>query len=174
MSAPAPLQGPEPLNSTHDLSAFDCGKAPLNTFLLRSALVNQLNATARTYVVHRENRVVGYYSLSAAAVEPTSAPSRVGKGLPRLPIPLTLLARLAVDRAEQGKGLGPALLKDACKKFLAAQEIVASRALLVHAKDEEAAKFYTHYGFEPSHIDKHHLYLLTKDIKKTLGLGPAQ
>jgi GNAT superfamily N-acetyltransferase len=170
VSAPAPLQGPEPLSSTHDLSAFDCGKAPLNTFLLRFAMVNQFSATARTYVVHRENKVVGYYSLAAAAVEQTGAPPRVAKGLPRLPIPLTLLARLAVDRVEQGKGLGPALLKDAFKKFLAAQEIVASRALLVHAKDDEAAGSYAHFGFESSHIDKYHLYLLTKDIKKTLGL----
>jgi GNAT superfamily N-acetyltransferase len=171
VSALVPPTGPEPLSSTHDLATFDCGKAPLNTFLLRFALLNQFNATARTYVVHRENRVVGYYSLAAAAVELVSAPPRVGKGLPRLPIPLTLLARLAVDLTEQGNGLGPALLKDAFKKFLAAQEIVASRALLVHAKDDEAAKFYLHCGFEPSHIDKHHLYLLTKNIKKTLGLA---
>ena len=170
MNAPAPLQGPEPLSGTHELSAFDCGRAPLNTYLLRFALVNQLSATARTYVVHRGNRVVGYYSLAPAAVESASAPPRVAKGLPRHPIPLSLLARLAVDRAEQGRGLGPALLKYAFEKFLSAQEIVASRALLVHAKDAEAAKFYAHHGFEASHIDKHHLYMSTKDIKKTLAL----
>jgi len=170
VSSPAPLQGPELLTSTHDLAAFACGKAPLNTFLQRFALVNQLSATARTYVVHRDNRVVGYYSLAAAAVDPASAPARIARGLARFPIPLTLLARLAVDRAEQGRGLGPALLKDAFKKFLAAQEIVASRALLVHAKDDEAAKFYARFGFEASHIDRHHLYMLTKDIKRTLAL----
>jgi GNAT superfamily N-acetyltransferase len=113
---------------------------------------------------------VGFYSLAAAAVEAASAPSRVGKGLAKHPIPLTLLARLAVDKAEQGSGLGSALLKDAFKKFLLAQEIVASRALLVHAKDEEAARFYRRYGFEASYIDKYHLYMLTKDIKKTLKL----
>lgn len=166
----APLQGPELLTSTHDLSAFDCGKPPLNTFLQRFALVNQLSATARTYVVHRDNQVVGYYSLAAAAMEPAVTTSRVSKGLARHPIPLTLLARLAVDRTEKGRGLGPALLKDAFKKFLTAQEIVASRALLVHAKDDEAAKFYARYGFEASPIDKYHLYVLTKDIKKTLAL----
>ena len=166
----APLQGPELLTSTHVHTAFDCGKAPLNTFLQRFALINQLSATARTYVVHRDNQIVGYYSLAAAAAEPAATTSRVIKGLARYPIPLTLLARLAVDRTEQGRGLGPAMLKDAFKKFLAAQEIVASRALLVHAKDDEAAKFYAHYGFEASPIDKYHLYLLTKDIKKTLAV----
>lgn len=166
----APLQGPELLTSTHDLSAFDCGKTPLNTFLARFALINQLSGTARTFVVHRENRVAGYYSLAAAAAEPAATTRRVSKGQPQYPIPLTLLARLAVDGSEQGRGLGPALLKDAFKKFLAAQEIVASRALLVHAKDDEAVKFYARFGFEASHIDSHHLYMLTKDIKRTLAL----
>ena len=170
MTGPAPLQGPELPTSTHDLASYDCGKPLLNTFLRRFALVNQLSAAARTYVVHRAGKVVGYYSLAAAAVDPAAAPSRISKGLGQYPILLTLLARLAVEHAEQGKGLGPALLKDVLRRFLLAQEIVASRALLVHAKDDEAAKFYAHYGFEPSAIDRHHLYLLTKDIKKTLGL----
>ncbi len=169
MSDPAPLQGPELLAGHHDTGAFDCGKAPLNTFLKRFALVNQLSGAARTYVVHRESRVIGYYSLAAAAVEPAATTVRVSKGLAKYPIPLTLLARLAVDQREQGRGLGPALLKDAFKNFLLAQEIVASRALLVHAKDDDAVRFYTRYGFEPSNVDRHHLYLLTKDIRKTLG-----
>ncbi len=168
MNSTAPLQGPDLLTSLHELSAFDCGKPALNTYLLRFALVNQLSGTARTYVVHRDNNVAGYYSLAAAAVEPATAPARVGKGLARHPIPLTLLARLAIDQSEQGGGLGAALLKDAFKKFLLAQEIVASRALLVHAKDDAAAKFYLRFGFEASRLDKRHLYVLTKDIKKTL------
>jgi GNAT superfamily N-acetyltransferase len=164
----APLRGPEPLTSQHDTTAFDCGKAALNTFLKRFALVNQLGATARTYVAHRDDKVVGYYSLAAAAVELAATTQRVSKGLAQHPVPLTLLARLAVDRQEQGSGLGSALLKDAFKKFLLAQEIVASRALLVHAKDDEAILFYERYGFEPSDIDRHHLYLLTKDIRRAL------
>jgi predicted N-acetyltransferase YhbS len=93
----------------------------------------------------------------------------VGKGLARHPIPLALLARLAVDQSEQGNGLGSALLKDAFKKLLIAQEIVASRAILVHAKDDEAAKSYARYGFEASYIDRYHLYMLTKEFKKTLA-----
>jgi len=87
MSNPAPLQGPELLNQTHDLSSFDCGKALLNTFLKRFALINQLSASARTYVIHRGSKVLGYYSLAAAAVEPAAAPIRVSKGLGQYPIP---------------------------------------------------------------------------------------
>jgi len=169
MTRAAPLQGPEPLASAHDVASFDCGSVPLNTFLKRFALVNQLSATARSYGAHVDYKVVGYYSLAAAAADPASAPGRVSKGLGLYPVPLTLLARLAVDSAQQGRGLGSALLKDALRRFLMAQEIVASRALLVHAQDDEAAKFYAHFGFEPSPIDRHHLYLLTKDIKKTLA-----
>ena len=169
MSPAAPLEGPELLTGSHELGAFDCGKAALNAYLERFALANQLSGTARTYVAHRGGRVVGYYSLAAAAVEAASAPARLSKGLARHPIPLTLLARLAVDKAEQGSWLGSALLTDAFKKFLLAQEIVASRALLVHAKDEEAAGFYRRYGFDASHIDAYRLYMLTKDIKKTLA-----
>jgi len=170
MSDPAPLQGPESLDSTHDITAFDCGKASLNTFLKRHALLNQFSGTARTYVALCDKRVVGYYSLAAAAVEPSATTARVSKGLAQYPVPLTLLARLAVDQGEQGRGLGPALLKDAFKKFLLAQEIVASRALLVHAKGDAAARFYAHCGFEPSNVDRQHMYLLTKDIRKTLGV----
>lgn len=170
MTSTAPLRGPEPLTGSHELGAFHCGKPALDAYLVRFALVNQQNGTARTYIAHRGMRVVGYYSLAAAAIEPAGAPARVSKGLARHPIPLTLLARLAVDKAEQGSGLGSALLKDAFKKFLLAQEIVASRALLVHAKDREAAKFYARYGFEASHVDEYHRYMLTKDIRKTLGV----
>ena len=79
-----------------------------------------------------------------------------------------MLARLAVDRSEAGRGLGKALLKDAFVRFLGAQEIVASRVLLVHAIDEDARQFYERFGFEASSVDQYHLYLLTKDIKKTL------
>ncbi len=167
----APLSGPEPLAAHHDTSAFDCGHPALNAHLTRFALVNQAGGAARTYVALRGARVVGYYSLAAASAEPQHTPPRVSKGLARHAIPLTLLARLAVDRSEQGAGLGEALLKDAIKRHLQAERIIASRALLVHAKDERAAAFYKRYGFQPSPTDPFHLYLLTKDMKKTLGIG---
>lgn len=166
----APLLGPEPLAAQHDSSTFDCGSPALNGFLARYALAGQSAGAARTYVALRGTRVAGYYSLAAASVEPARAPPRVAKGLARHAVPLTLLARLAVDRAEQGAGLGEALLKDAIKRHLQAQSIIGSRALLAHAKDERAAAFYARYGFQSSPSDPLHLYLLTKDMKKTLGL----
>ena len=164
------LLGPEPLAASHDSSAFDCGSPALNAYLTRFALTSQSGGAARTYVALRGVRVVGYYSLAAASAEPQRVPVRVAKGLARHAIPLTLLARLAVDATEQGQGLGEALLKDAIKRHLQAQSILGSRALVAHAKDEHAAAFYARYGFQPSPTDSLHLYLLTKDMNKTLGL----
>jgi GNAT superfamily N-acetyltransferase len=164
-----PLLGPEPLAAHHELGGFDCGSPALNAFIARYALVNQASGAARTYVALRGARVVGYFSLAAASVEPERVPLRVAKGLACHEIPLTLLARLAVDRAEQGAGLGAALLKDAIKRHLQAEAIIGSRALLAHAKDDRAAAFYARYGFQPSPSDPLHMYLLTKDMKIALG-----
>ncbi len=166
----APLLGPEPLASYHDTETFDCGSAALNTYLKRFALASQSGGAARTYVAVRVARVAGYYSLAAASTQPSVVPARVAKGLARHAIPLTLLARLAVDAAEQEQRLGEALLKDAFKRHLQAQSILGSRALVAHAKDDRAAAFYARFGFERSPTDALHLYLLTKDMKKTLGL----
>lgn len=164
-----PLRGPEILTEAHEVSSFDCGIEALNRFLHRHALDNQRNQSARTYVALRgETRVVGYYSLAAASAEYDEVPARMAKGLARHPIPLTLLARLAVHRAEQGAGLGAGLLKDALKRFLQAQVIIAARAIVVQAKDEHAIAFYQHFGFVPSPIDPYHLFLLSKDIHASL------
>jgi GNAT superfamily N-acetyltransferase len=113
--------------------------------------------------------VVGYYALAAGSVEPEQAPERIKKGLARHPVPVILLARLAVDRHEQGKGLGAALLKDALIRAAAAADEIGVRAVLVHAKDEDARAFYERFDFEPSPTDPLHLYLLMKDLKKTIG-----
>jgi GNAT superfamily N-acetyltransferase len=164
-----PLNKPVPLDATHDVSAFDCGAAPLNDYLQRFALPNQQNRSARTYVATRGRRVVGYYTLAAASASREETPARVAKGLARHPVPLILLARLAVDRGEQGKGLGAGLLKDALLRVVQAADIVGCRAVLVHAKDEAAKAFYQRFNFEPSPIDELHLYLLTKDIAPLLG-----
>ena len=158
------------LDASHDVDAFDCGKEPLDRFLQRHALVNQKAGSAQTYVVcRREQRVAGYYSLAVGAVEHADAPGRVGKGLARHPIPVMLLARLAIDRAEQGKGLGKALLKDALLRTAQAAEIAGIRALLVHAKDDEARAWYEQFDFEPSPTDPYHLFLLMKDLRAILG-----
>lgn len=121
------------------------------------------------YVVPIEERVVGYYALSAASVEQADAPTRVRKGLARHPIPVILLARLAVDQSEQGRGLGAALLKDALQRAGSAAGEIGARAVLVHAKDEEAKAFYEHFDFEPSPSDPLHLLLLMKDLLASLN-----
>src|SRR5436190_19694511 len=104
---------PVPLDRSHDVSAFDCGQPALNDYLSKYALANQQNRSARTYVALRGNRVAGYYTLTAGSVQPDTAPARVVKGLAKHPVPIILLARLAIDRQEQGKGLGKVLLNDA-------------------------------------------------------------
>ena len=160
----------EKLDASHDVSRFDCGKEPLNRFLQRYALINQKAGSARTYVIlTRNDPPAGYYSLAVGGVEYGSAPSRVRKGLARHPVPVMLLARLAVDRAWQGKGLGRALLKDALLCTVQAADIAGIRALLVHAKDDEARAWYESFDFEPSPTDPYHLFLLMKDIKAITG-----
>jgi GNAT superfamily N-acetyltransferase len=164
-----PLSQVAALAGSHDLDAFDCGKEPLNRFLKRFALPSQKSESARTYVVCRgARRVVGYYSLAVGAVEHSDAPIRVGKGLARHPIPVMLLARLAVDRSEQGRALGKALLKDALIRTAQAADIAGIRAVLVHAKDEEARAWYEGFDFEPSPTDRCHLFLLLKDVRSIL------
>jgi len=165
----SPLSKVEAISDHHDVSRFDCGgHESLNDWLKRFALTNQRNESARTYVVHRSGMVVGYYSISAGSVSVEEAPTRISKGLARHPIPVILLARLAVDKNEKGAGLGRALLKDALVRIAQAADIVGARAVLVHAIDEQASKFYLHFGFEPSPIHELQLMLLMKDLRKAL------
>ncbi len=158
----------EKLARNHVVESFDCGAEPLNTYLRRFALGNQSAGAAQTYVAALADRVVGYYSLSTASVEYAQAPKRLRKGLARHPVPVILLARLAVASAWQGKGLGAALLRDALYRVLAAADIVGLRAVMVHAKDDAARRFYEHFDFDPSPIEPLHLFLLVKEIGRLL------
>lgn len=160
----------EKLDASHDLEGFDCSREPLNRFLIRFALTNQKADSAHTYCICRtgERRVVGYYSLAVGAVDRAEVPSRVAKGLPRHPVPVMLLARLAIDKVEQGRGLGRALLKDALLRTAQAAEIAGIRAFLVHAKDDDARTFYERFDFEPSPVDPFQLFLLMKDVRAAL------
>ena len=131
--------------------------------------MNQNADSARTYVTRRGSpEVIAYYSLAAGAVEHAAAPQRVSQGLGRYPVPVILLARLAVNKNEQRRGLGKALVKDALKKAAAAAEIIGIRALLVHAKDDEARDWYRHLGFVSSPTDANHLFLLMKYLRAKL------
>lgn len=151
-----------------NVASFDCDHPALNQFLQRFALVNQKANSAQTYVCceHGTSTVAGFYSLVVGSVEPSSAASRVVKGLARHPVPVMILARIAIDRKHQSAGLGRALLKDALLRTTQAAGIAGIRAVLVHAKDDAARNWYLHWGFEPSPTDPYHLFLLLKDLVK--------
>lgn len=156
------------LLATDIVDQFDCGKADLNQFLQRYALVNQKANSAQTYVCCCDSCVVGFYSLAVGSVNPDSAPTRVTKGLAKHAVPVMILARLAVAQEHQGNGLGKALLKDAILRTVQAADIAGIRSLLVHAKDDDARAWYQAWEFEPSPTDPYHLFLMLKDIKKLI------
>jgi GNAT superfamily N-acetyltransferase len=159
----------EKLRREHSLDGFDCGKDELNRFLKRQAWNNQQSHSAQTYVLVKDLSVLGYHSLAAGSVKHNDATERVKKGLARHPIPVILLARLAVDVSLQGRGVGPALLKDALLRAASAADTIGARALLVHAKDDNAKGFYEHFDFEPSPSDPYHLLLIMKDLLRIVG-----
>lgn len=158
------------LSAEDGVASFDCGEPSLNQFLQRYALLNQRANSAQTYVCCQGGEVAGFYSLVVGSVEMSDVPERVAKGLARYPVPVMILARLAVDTRCQGRGLGRALLKDALLRTLQAADIAGIRAILVHAKDEAARQWYARWDFEPSPTDPLHLYLLIKDLKAAAGL----
>lgn len=161
---------PQPLDSEHRVSGFDCGVGSLDIWLVKHARAAAGAGSARTYVVldSEQGRVVGYHALSLASIEHSEATERASSGMPKHPIPAMLLARLAVDRAVQGKGIGAFLLRDAMSRALSVAEQAGMRLLLVHALSEEARAFYEHFGFEASPTDAMNLQLLVKDIRLAL------
>lgn len=159
----------EKLRREHAVESFDCGQEPLNRFLTRYAMPNQQAEASQTYVALASDEVVGFYTLVVAEVEYDDAPARLGKGLARHPIPLMLLARLAIAVTWQGKGLGSGLLKDAMLRTLQAADIAGIRAIAVHAKDDAAKAFYERFDFIPSPSDPYHLFLLLKDVRKLIS-----
>jgi len=160
------------LGPEDNVASFNCGHAALDLFLQRFALVNQRANSAQTYVSCESgtNTVAGFYSLVVGTVEPSTAASRVVKGLARHPVPVMILARLAIDQKHQSAGLGSALLKDALLRTLQAADIAGIRAVLVHAKDDAARTWYLHWGFEPSPTGPYHLFLLIKDMLKIMKI----
>src|ERR1022692_157618 len=159
----------EKLTQLHQLAVFDCGNNQLDSWLKRFAWTNQRAETAKTYVAHRAGRVVGYHSLAAGSVLRHEAPERIAHGIANHPVGLILLARLAVDRSEQGRGLGNALLRDALGRVAQAADVVGVRAVLVHAIDDAARRFYLHHGFQPSPVDPFQLMLLMKDLRASIA-----
>lgn len=156
----------EKLSRHHAVDSFDCGQEGLNRFLTRFAFLNQQADSSQTYVALAHRAVIGFYTLVVSQVSYDDAPERLRKGLPRHPVPLMLLARLAVSKSWRGKGVGAGLLKDAMRRTLGAAAIGGIRALAAHAKDDTARAFYEHFGFQSSPTDPLHLYLLTKDLRR--------
>jgi GNAT superfamily N-acetyltransferase len=159
----------ERLRREHSVDGFSCGQAELDQFLLRYAFTSQQANASRTYLGVTGTEVVGFYSLVVGQVAYADAPERLTKGLARHPVPIMLLARLAVSTGWQGRGIGAGLLKDAMRRTLHAAEIGGIRAFAVHAKDEAARRFYEHFDFVVSPTDALHLFLLIKDLRRIIG-----
>ena len=184
----------EKLHRAHPVEDFRCGSPELDRFLIRHALQAQQAGSSLTYagldhVAFERNRpnaenaidsktleralsgstVIGFYSLVVGEARRAETPERVAKGVPRHPIPLMVLARLAVRSDWQGRGVGAGLLRDALERTMNAADIAGIRALAFHAKDESAATFYQHFGFVPSPTDARHLFMLIKDIRAAAG-----
>lgn len=155
----------EKLRPDHAVANFDCGVSVLNRFLQSYALASHKSDSAQTYVALIGNVIVGYYSLTVGSVVYDDAPERLGKGLPGHPVPVMVLARLAVDQGFHGKGFGVGLLADALRRTVAAADIAGIRAVVVHAKDAQARSFYEHFGFVTFGGHALTLYLLLKDIR---------
>ena len=147
------MRAPEPLNAEHDIATFDCGESSLSDWLRRRAHANQGAGASRTYVVADDRmRVLGYYALAAGAVSHVQATGAIRRNMPE-PIPVLVLGRLAVDRSQQGRALGAALLKDAVLRTLAVASEIGVRASLAHAVNETAKAFYLRHGFVDSPVD---------------------
>ena len=146
------LHAPQPLTADHQLNTFNCGETSLDEWLKRRALLNQANGASRTFVVVDDNHVVmGYYALAAGAVHHQDATRSIRQNMPD-PLPVMVLARLAVDLRTQGMQLGAGLLKDAVERSLAVAQNAGVRALLVHALHDRAKQFYLYFGFQASPV----------------------
>jgi len=160
------FSAPVPLDAQHQLDSFDCGKHALNDWLQRFARQAQGSGSARTFVVCDADRVVGYFSLTVGQIDTLEAPERIRRGMGHYPIPVIILARLAVDKACHGRGLGTGMLQDAIRRTLKIAEDAGIRALLTHPIDESAEMFYRRFGFEPTPLRERQLILLLKDARR--------
>ena len=162
------LRAPEALNRGHFLESFDCGKPVMNEWLRRHALQAQNSGSARTFVATEDDRVLGYYSLTVGQVDTLQAPERIRKGMGQYPIPVAILARLAVSIRHQGRGIGRGLLQDAVRRTLLISDQAGIRALLAHPLDDNASRFYLRFGFAASPLREKQLLLLLKDARRLL------
>ncbi len=161
------LSPPEPLAASHETGFFSCGAASLDGWLKSRAMKNQQTGAARTFVVCDGRRVLGYYALASSAIAVHEAPGRFRRNMPD-PIPVVVLARLAIDRSVQGKGIGRALVRDAGLRVIQAADAIGIRGMVVQALTDEAKVFYERLGFEPSASDPMLLMVTLADLEASL------
>ena len=162
------LHPPEKLTDQHHIEDFCSGVEVLDLWLKERALKSEASDAARTYVVRVGDRVVGYYALATGSVNHETAIGRVKRNMPN-PVPVMVLARLAIDQGWQGKGLGRGLLRDAILRTLQASEIAGIKAILVHAISEEAKAFYEKFGFQASIAEPMILMVTLRDVQANLN-----
>lgn len=160
------MRGPVSLGAQHQLESFDCDKPALNAWLVHHARQAQGSGSAKTFVVVDDDRLAGFFSLTVGQVDSLDAPERIRKGLGQYPVPVVILARLAVSKRDQGQGIGAALLQDAIRRTLVIAEQAGIRAMLTHPIDEDATRFYTRFGFIASPLREQQLLLLLKDARR--------
>lgn len=162
------ISAPALLTSLHSTEGFDCGTASLNTWLTQRALKNQQANASRTFVICDNNKVVGYYALATGGIDRRQATSNLAPNMPD-PVPVIILARLAIDQSQNGQGLGGFLLRDALLRSLKVAQHVGVKAVLVHAISDAARRFYEKYGFQSSPVDP---MTLMRPIKQIEGQLP--
>jgi GNAT superfamily N-acetyltransferase len=163
-----PLAAPQPLADHHQLDDFDSGVASLDDWLKRRARANQATGASRSFVVCDDDKVVAYYALASGAISAQTTTGRFRRNMPE-PIPVAILARLAIHKAYQGRGLGRALFRDSAQRVLNAADAIGVRGMIVHAISDEAKAFYLALGFDPSPLDPMTLMVTLADVR--LGLS---
>ncbi|NUM53210.1 MAG: GNAT family N-acetyltransferase [Candidatus Hydrogenedentes bacterium] len=159
---------PDLLADHHDIAGFRSGEASLDDWLGRRARPNQISGASRTYVVCHDKRVIGYYALASGVIAVEAAPGRFRRNMPN-PIPVAVLARLAVDETWKGRGIGRALFRDAAQRVAQAADAIGIRGIVVHAISERAKSFYLALGFTPSPQDPMTLMVTLSDIRAALS-----
>lgn len=168
MMASLPLTAPTPLQQQHEPDSFCCGVASLDDWLKRRAWKNQVTGASRTFVVCHGNKVVMYYALASSAIAPQDTLGHFRRNMPD-PIPVVVLARLAIDQQYQGQGFARALMRDAAMRTMQAADSIGIRGLITHAVSLDAKAFYEKIGFEPSPGDPMLLMITLADLAAAVG-----
>lgn len=163
-----PLAAPRPLADHHQLDDLDSGVASLDDWLKRRARANQATGASRSFVVCDDDKVVAYYALASGAISAQTTTGRFRRNMPE-PIPVAILARLAIHKAYQGRGLGRALFRDSAQRALNAADAIGIRGMIVHAISDEAKAFYLALGFDPSPLDPMTLMVTLADVRSSLS-----